>query len=476
MIDTFAIRCKIIDLALSGNLSSQNDSEKILIEEIKNREDVEDEKKIHSIPKNWEYVHINEIAQINPKNNLDDEINVSFVPMNCVSDGFGSTHSFEIRKWENVRKGFSHFAEGDVGVAKITPCFQNRKSVVFKGLENEAGAGTTELTVVRPNFKVVESEFLLYFFQSQHFIVKGVESFTGAVGQQRIHKDYLKNAAIPLPPIEEQKRIIGIIEQSFEALDIVDELQLQYAADVEVLRSKLIDAGIQGKLTEQLPADGNAQDLYDAIQKEKKKLVDEKVIKKEKDLVKISEDEIPFEIPNNWKWVRLGDITWFQGGFAFKSNLYVKESLNQVIRLGNVKQDKLLLDNKPVFVSDELAEDAANFVIRPNYILITMTGTRRRKDYFYAKLVKSSELDNKKLLLNQRVGCIRAIKGIYPGYLVKVLQSNIIRNIILEHETGAVNQGNLGAEDIKKYTYIPLPPYEEQRRIADRIQELLDII
>ena len=104
------------------------------------------------------------------------------------------------------------------------------------------------------------------------------------------------NYAFPVPPIKEQRRIIEKVNSIFEQLDIIDNLQLQYAADLEVLKSKIIDAGIQGKLTEQLPEDGTAEDLLEQIAEEKKQLVKEKKIKSTKVLPEITEDEMPFEI------------------------------------------------------------------------------------------------------------------------------------------------------------------------------------
>ena len=83
------------------------------------------------IPGSWKWVHIKDITRLNPKNDLEDDLKVSFVPMALISDGFQNKHSHEIRQWKEIKKGFTHFADGDVGIAKITPCFQNRKSVIF---------------------------------------------------------------------------------------------------------------------------------------------------------------------------------------------------------------------------------------------------------------------------------------------------------------------------------------------------------
>ena len=120
---------------------------------------------------------------------------------------------FRSEKWGEIKKGFTHFADGDIGVAKITPCFQNRKSVIFKGLKNGYGAGTTELTIIRAIGDTICPEYLLWFFKTDYFISGGVNSFTGTAGQQRIHKDYLAFCAIPLPPLTEQKRIVAKLEE-----------------------------------------------------------------------------------------------------------------------------------------------------------------------------------------------------------------------------------------------------------------------
>ena len=165
------------------------------------------------IPGSWKWVRVAQIVTLNPKNDLADDLETSFIPMPCVMDGFRNQHTFEIKLWKDIKKGFTHFAEGDVGVAKITPCFQNRKSTIFRNLKNGYGAGTTELTVVRTINDTVLPEYLLWLFKTEYFIANGVKSFTGTAGQQRIHKDYLATCLIPLPPLAEQKRIVAKLEE-----------------------------------------------------------------------------------------------------------------------------------------------------------------------------------------------------------------------------------------------------------------------
>lgn len=165
------------------------------------------------IPGSWKWVRVAQIVTFNPKNDLADDLETSFIPMPCVMDGFRNQHTFEIKLWKDIKKGFTHFAEGDVGVAKITPCFQNRKSTIFRNLKNGYGAGTTELTVVRTINDTVLPEYLLWLFKTEYFIANGVKSFTGTAGQQRIHKDYLATCLIPLPPLAEQKRIVAKLDE-----------------------------------------------------------------------------------------------------------------------------------------------------------------------------------------------------------------------------------------------------------------------
>ena len=101
------------------------------------------------IPDLWQWAKIKDILQINPRNSLENNLKVSFVPMLLIDNGYSGKHTDEVRLWKQVKSGFTHFKENDVGIAKITPCFENRKSTIFKNLRNGYGAGTTELHILR---------------------------------------------------------------------------------------------------------------------------------------------------------------------------------------------------------------------------------------------------------------------------------------------------------------------------------------
>ena len=168
-----------------------------------------DEELPFDIPDNWVWARLSSACIINPRNNIADDMAVSFVPMTMIQDGFANKYTFEQRKWVEVKKGFTHFAENDVGFAKITPCFENRKSVVFRGLLNGYGAGTTELYILRTFPDTIIPEYILYIVKTESFLVGGKQTCAGVVGQQRISKDYVCDYLVPVPPLNEQVRIIN---------------------------------------------------------------------------------------------------------------------------------------------------------------------------------------------------------------------------------------------------------------------------
>jgi len=170
----------------------------------------------------WKTVKLGEVCEINQKNKLNDDLEVSFIPMTLIQDGFANKHTSEIKEWQDVKKGFTHFQEKDIGIAKITPCFENRKSLIFKNLKNGFGAGTTELHIIRPNNKIVLTEFVFWIIKTEEFISNGIKNFTGAVGQQRVGKNILADFDIPLPPLSIQRQIVEKIEKLFSEIEKIE--------------------------------------------------------------------------------------------------------------------------------------------------------------------------------------------------------------------------------------------------------------
>ena len=177
-----------------------------------------------SIRLSLDRVRVSDVAHTNPKVTAQtSSTEVSFIPMAALSAGYISQIALDAkRSWGTVKNGYTKFIEGDVLLAKITPCFQNRKSAIAKKLSNGIGCGSSEFHVLRVNENIVTQEYLLMFLKSQWFITYGVENFKGTAGQQRLGTSDLKNCLFPLPPMSEQHRIVAKLN---ELLDSVKHLE-----------------------------------------------------------------------------------------------------------------------------------------------------------------------------------------------------------------------------------------------------------
>ena len=217
-------KSKILDLAIHGKLVPQDLNDEPALDLLKHiNPDFTpcDNGHYENLPDSWYLTAIKNIFTINPKNKVADDVIAGFVPMTNIADGYSNEFRFESKLWGDIKKGFTHFAEGDIVVAKISPCLENRKSVIVTSLPNGIGAGTTELFVFRS--QCVLAEYGLYFFKSDLFINHCVGTFNGVVGQQRISKSIIESIKFPLPPISEQKRIVDAIHTVFAKLDTIME-------------------------------------------------------------------------------------------------------------------------------------------------------------------------------------------------------------------------------------------------------------
>ena len=460
------LKNSILQLAIQGKLVEQRPEEgtaeelfariqeekRRLIKEGKIKKEkplpeIAEDEKPFEIPERWVWVRLQEIICLNPKNDLPDELEVSFIPMALIDDGYRNSHSFEIKTWGSIKKGFTHFADEDIGVAKITPCFQNRKSVIFCNLKNGYGAGTTELSIVRVVNDLLSRNFLLYFFKSAYFIENGVKSFTGTAGQQRIHKDYLATCVLPLPPLAEQKRIVAKIE---ELLPLVDRYEQAWTKledfnhrFPEDMKKSILQQAIQGKLVEQRPEEGNAQELYAQIQAEKRRLIKEGKLKKEKPLPEITEEEKPFEIPEGWMWVRLGQIFNLQAGKNITAaNIYDEPS----------EKHKYLC-----YGGNGVRGYVSSFNREGNFALIGRQGA----------LCGNINIANGQFYATEHAVVVDHYN------LTDVLWgARFLKALNLNQYATATAQPGLAVSNIIK-VLIPLPPLAEQKRIVEKLEELL---
>ena len=217
-------KTKILDLAIHGKLVPQDSNDEPafeLLKQINSKFEPYDNSNAPILPTFWQICKVKDVFQINPKINTLDDLDAAFVPMTNIEDGYNNRFTFEIRRWGQIKRGYTHFRDGDIAVAKISPCLENRKSVVLKDMPNGIGAGTTELNVFRS--EIVNPLYGLYFFKSNHFISNCVGTFNGVVGQQRVATKIIEDITFFLPPYNEQLRIVNKIEELFAVLDEIKE-------------------------------------------------------------------------------------------------------------------------------------------------------------------------------------------------------------------------------------------------------------
>ena len=232
------------------------------------------------------------------------------------------------------------------------------------------------------------------------------------------------------------------------------------------LKNAILQQAIQGKLVEQRAEEGTGQELFEAIQEEKKNLIEEGKLKKQKALPEITADEIPFEIPETWKWVRLGEIVTVYGGkrIPVGKKLSLTKTEHVYIRVSDMKDGFVSTDNLQ-YISDDIYEKISNYIIKKEDVYITVAGTIGR----VGKI--PYELDGANLTENADRLVFSAIK---QDWLIKTLQSNLVQQQIISATT-KVGQPKLAINRIQTIL-IPLPPLAEQQRIVEKIEELLPLV
>lgn len=286
------------------------------------------------------------------------------------------------------------------------------------------------------------------------------------------HFSLLNSVLIAVPPIEEQKRIIHKLDKllpEIEVLEIeeykLDNLEKAFPGKI---RSSILQSAIQGKLTEQLSEDGDAKDLLKEIQKEKARLIKEGKIRKEKPLPEITEDEIPFEIPENWAWIRMGDVIQLVSGTSFAKN-DTNEHEIRIIRGGNIDDpsNKLLLIDDDIHVSSRLYDKEKEPTIG-DIIIVGSTGSKK-------VIGKPAFIDQ--IYENVQIGAflriIRPTFSFLRDFLKTVFRSEHYRQHIRDLAQGT-NINNIKTSYLTEFI-IPLPPLSEQKRIHEKLEELLPL-
>lgn len=390
-------------------------------------------------------VSVSDLFLLNPKSELEDNMKVGFIPMALVEDGFSGNHFYEERTWKDVKRGYCHFQNGDIGIAKISPCFENRKSTIFKNLPNTYGAGTTELVILRP-IKVY-TKFYLYLFKSDWYVKEGTKYFKGVVGQQRVHKEIFTDLHIPLPPFAEQQRIVEEIEYWFALIDQIEQDKSDLQTVIKQAKSKILDLAIHGKLVPQNPNDEPASELLKRIYPEAEITCDNG-----------HDEKSPFEIPDTWVWCRHNSILDISGGAQPAKSYFETIPRPNYIRLYQIRD----YGESPV----------------PIYIPISLASKQTEKgDILLARyggsLGKVFHAEQGAYNVAMAKVIFKFDNLIYKEFAYYYYLSNLYQGKLKEISRTA--QAGFNSTDFNDM-YFPLPPLSEQQRIVAKIEELFSVL
>ena len=311
-----------------------------------------------------------------------------------------------------------------------------------------------------------------YYYHVLRSLVDNISSKATGSTFKAITLDIVMNQLIPLPPLAEQRRIVARLEELMPLIDAYDAEERRLSAleteFPEQLRRSLLQYAVEGKLVEQRPEEGTARELLAEIAAERERLIREGKMKRSKPLAPVSPDEVPFEIPKSWEWVRLGDLVSKIGSGSTPTGgkaIYLKTGI-PFIRSQNVYNDGLRLDDV-AYISAEINLKMSGTVVHPKDILLNITGASIGR----CALVPDNFVQGN---VNQHVLILRPVLTDVREYLHRYITSPVFQNRIMDEQIGVSREG-ISAEKLKKFI-IPLPPLAEQRRIVARLEELMPLI
>lgn len=453
MADTIALmRKRVLNMAIRGELVEQR-PEELIVEILKEENKIENGEVPFSIPENWVWSRLGKIAinhdskrrPVSLKDRIDQEKIYSY---------YGATG--EIDKVENYLFNGLFLLIGEDGGNFFT---EKDNSFIVEG----KFWANNHVHVLQFD-QLIEIRYMLYFMNSLNF--PEMDLITG-IAVPKLNQNNLNKILVPLPPLAEQNRIVAKIEKIFAVIDQIGTKKEEALSIIRNIRQTALQDAIRGVLVEQEENDEPASVLYEKIQAEKEQLVIEKKIKKEKPLLEIDRNEIPFEIPKNWRWTRLGDLGFFKKGpfgSALTKSIFVEDSLEsiKVYEQKNAIQSDCTL-GEYFITKDYYEEKMASNTVMPGDIIVSCAGTIG-KSYIIP--------DGARLgIINQALMRIRV-------YTINKQYFRLIFNHVIQTD-GAQGKGsaikNIPPMKVLNNLLVPLPPLAEQERIVEKIDEIMAI-
>ena len=327
-----------------------------------------------------------------------------------------------------------------------------------------------QINVVSPLFCL--SKYLFAVMQSVYFTTSMKER-AGGTATPIINRGLWDSLCIPLPPLAEQKRIVAKIE---ELLPYIDRYAASYERLEQVntefpedMKKSVLQYAIQGKLVEQRPEEGTGEELYQQIQTEKQRLIKEGKIKKEKPLPEIAEDEKPYDIPDNWTWVRFGVLGSYKKGpfgSAITKSMFVPKG-NGAIKVyeqkNAIQKDATLGDY--YIRRDYFESKMKGFEVFPGDIIVSCAGTIGETYVMPDKFEQG--------IINQALMRMKIFEPLYIPYFLTFFDFVLKKNARSGSKGSAIK--NIPPFEILKNYLVPIPPLAEQKRIVAKLEEILPL-
>jgi type I restriction enzyme S subunit len=431
----------------------------------------------YMLPDGWTWVAFDEICDVNPKHdpNVTPEGDVvTFVPMGAIDDVTGTIAKPQIRKYGEVRKGYTHFAEGDVLFAKITPCMENGKAAIAKNLVNRIGCGTTELHVLRPLGGILP-EYLFNYIRQKSFRRAAEANMTGTAGQLRVPAAYVRNARIPLCPTPEQTRIVAKIEENLQRNRVARTALGKIPIISERFRKSVLTKAFRGELTERDRKDEPASELLKQIAEDRRKRYSAECERAKKegrrkprkillDIVPAVEDSLLVDLPDTWTITKVDFLAYVTKLAGFEYTKYIKlEDKGEVpaVRAQNVQMGRFVEQNTK-YISKKTSDLLLRSQLHGREILMVFIGAGTGN-------VCLAPTD-RRWHLGPNVAKID-VDGIDTQYLHLYLQSPIgFANTLSRAKATA--QQSLSMQTIREIL-VAVPPLREQKEIVRRVSDLL---
>lgn len=487
------LKASILQYAIQGKLVEQRAEEgtgEELFQEIERKREVLIKEKIikkdkrtnsiinfqevpFDIPENWMWVTLgsilNKLTDGTHKTPKYTSTGVKFVSVKDMSNGFLSLENTKYISEEEHKELYARCnpEKGDLILSKV-----GTTGVPAIVDTTEPFSLFVSVALLKFDCKCIDVEFLYYMLMSPLVQAQATENTRG-VGNKNWVLDAIASTMVVLPPLVEQKRIVAKIE---ELLPLVDRYAASYekleqfnAKFPEDMKKSILQYAIQGKLVEQRAEEGTGEELYQQIQTEKQRLIKEGKIKKEKPLPEIAEDEKPYDIPDNWTWVRFGDLGSYKKGpfgSAITKSMFVPKG-NGAIKVyeqkNAIQKDATLGDY--YIRRDYFESKMKGFEVFPGDIIVSCAGTIGETYVMPDKFEQG--------IINQALMRMKIFEPLYIPYFLTFFDFVLKKNARSGSKGSAIK--NIPPFEILKNYLVPIPPLAEQKRIVAKLEEILPL-